>query len=348
MKKIVSFSAIAGALLALILVTGCEQKPAQADGPKKLVVGLSLPTQREARWVSDKNTMVEAAKAAGIDLRVQTADADVAQQANQVEALLGQGIQVLILAPHDGSAAATLVDKAHKQGIKVISYDRLILNTDVDLYISFDNEKVGEMQGEWLTKQVPKGNYIVMSGDPGDNNAKLFKAGAMKFIKPLVDKGDVKIVAEQAVANWLPANALNIVENALTANKNKVAAILAPNDGTAGGAIQALTGQKLQGKIPVTGQDAEAAAAKRIKDGTQGMTVFKDTRELGKAAIAAAVAYASGKSTADIDYNGSKADQTVNNTKIDVPSLLLPAQVITKENVDTLVSSGYLKAEDLQ
>ena len=138
------------------------------------------------------------------------------------------------------------------------------------------------------------------------------------------------------------------MENALTASKNKVDAILAPNDGTAGGAIQALTAQKLAGKVPVTGQDAEAAAAKRINDGTQGMTVFKDTRELGKGAIAAAVAYAAGKATADIDYNGVKVSQTVNNGKIDVPSLLLPATVITKANVQVLVDSGYLKAEDIK
>lgn len=341
MKKILSLSVAAVALAALVV--GCA--PA---APKKLTVGLSLPTQREARWVSDKATMVAAAEAAGIDLKVQTADADMAQQATQVEALLSQGIQVLILAPHDGGAAATLVDKAHKQGIKVISYDRLILNTEVDMYTSFDNVKVGELQGQWLVSQVAKGNFIIMAGDPGDNNAKLFKQGAMKFIQPLIDSGDIVVVADQAVANWLPSNALNIVENALTANKNNVQAILAPNDGTAGGAIQALTAQKLAGKVPVTGQDAEAAAAKRINEGTQGMTVFKDTRELGKGAIAAAVAYAGGKTTAEIEYNGVKVDQTVNNGKIDVPSLLLPATVITKENVNVLVESGYLKAEDLQ
>ena len=342
MKKILSLSVLALAGLAVVL-TGC-----QPAAPKKLTVGLSLPTQREARWVSDKATMVAAAEAAGIDLKVQTADADMAQQATQVEALLSQGIQVLILAPHDGGAAATLVDKAHKQNIKVISYDRLILNTDVDMYTSFDNVKVGELQGQWLVSQVAKGNFIIMAGDPGDNNAKLFKQGAMKFIQPLIDSGDVKVVADQAVANWLPSNALNIVENALTAAKNNVQAILAPNDGTAGGAIQALTAQKLAGKVPVTGQDAEAAAAKRINDGTQGMTVFKDTRELGKGAVAAAITFAKGGAVADVDYNGTKATGLVNNGKIDVPSLLLPATVITKENVQLLVDSGYLKAEDIK
>jgi D-xylose transport system substrate-binding protein len=338
MKKILSVSAAA---LLLLVSQGVFAQT-------KVIVGLSLPTQREARWVSDKNTMIAEAKAKGVDLRVQTADADSAQQATQVEALLSQGIQVLILAPNDGGAAATLVDSAHKQGIKVISYDRLILNSDVDLYVTFDNVKVGELQGEWLVKAAPKGNYIIMSGDPGDNNAKLFKQGAMKFIQPLIDSGKIKVVAEQAVANWLPSNALNIVENALTANKNNVQAILAPNDGTAGGAIQALSAQKLAGKVPVTGQDSEAAAAKRIKAGTQGMTIFKDTRDLGKAAIAAAITFASGKTVADVVYNGTKATGSYNNGKIDVPAVDLPATIITKANVQLLVTSGYLKAEAIK
>lgn len=345
MKKHSSIIAVAvAAVLALGTLISCGQQQSMAPAAeKKLVIGLSLPTQREARWVNDKITMENEAKAMGIDLRVAVADADMAQQATQVESLIAQGIKVLILAPHDGAAAASLVEKAHKEGIKVISYDRLILNTDVDLYISFDNVKVGELQGEYITKLVPKGNYIVMSGAPTDNNAKLFKQGAMKFIQPLVDKGDIKIVTDQAVDNWLPTNALNIVENSLTANKNNVQAILAPNDGTAGGAIQALAAQKLAGKVPITGQDAEAAAAKRIMDGTQSMTIFKDTRELGKAAVKAAIDLANGK-----DIN-AVANNKVNNNKIDVPSLLLTPYVVTKDNLQAmLVDSGYLKPSDIK
>lgn len=344
MKKHSSIIAVAvAAILAVGSLLSCGQQAQTPAADKKVIIGLSLPTQREARWVSDKITMEKVAKEMGIDLRVAVADADMAQQATQVESLIAQGIKVLILAPHDGAAAAALVEKAHKEGIKVISYDRLILNTAVDLYLSFDNVKVGELQGEYITKLVPKGNYIVMSGAPTDNNAKLFKEGAMKFIKPLADKGDIKIVTEQGVDNWLPSNALNIVENSLTANKNNVQAILAPNDGTAGGAVQALAAQKLAGKVPITGQDAEAAAAKRIMEGTQSMTIFKDTRELGKAALQAAVELASGKDAAALQNN------TVNNNKIDVPSLLLTPFVVTKDNLQAmLIDSGYLKADDLK
>jgi D-xylose transport system substrate-binding protein len=285
--------------------------------------------------------MEAAAKAAGIDLRVAVADADMAQQASQVENLIAQGIKVLILAPADASAAASLADKAAAEGIKVISYDRLITNTkNVALYISFDNVKVGELQGQFITKAVPQGNYIIMSGAPTDNNAKLFKEGAMKYIQPLIDSGKIHVVADQAVENWLPANALNIVENALTASNNKVDAILAPNDGTAGGAIVALQAQGLAGKVVVTGQDSEAAAAKRILAGTQAMTIFKDTRLLGKAAIKDAIEFAKGNTPA--------TNNTVNNGSFDVPSDLLTPYVVTKDNLDKmLIDSGYLTHEQV-
>ncbi|MDK2811107.1 MAG: D-xylose transport system substrate-binding protein [Petroclostridium sp.] len=317
-----------------------EAKQPEAKTDQKIVVGLSLPTQREERWVRDKETMEAEAKKLGIDLKVQISDNDAGKQMAQAENLLAQGINVLILAPHDATGAAPIVDMAHKAGVKVISYDRLVMNSDVDLYISFDNVKVGEIQGKYITEKVPKGNYLVLAGSPTDNNAKLFREGAMKYIQPLVDKGDIKVVHDEWVKDWQPSEAMKIAENALTANKNDIQAVLAPNDGTAGGVIQALAAQGLAGKVPVTGQDAELAAAKRIVEGIQSMTVFKDTRELGKAAIAAAIKMAKGES---IESNGK-----VNNNKIDVPSLLLTPIAVDKDNLDkVLIDSGYLKKEDV-
>jgi len=307
---------------------------------EKLVIGLSLPTQREARWVSDKNTMVAYAEELGVDLRVQVADTDVAQQASQVENLIAQGVDVLILAPHDGSAAATLVEQAKAEGIPVIAYDRMVMGTEnLDMYISFDNVKVGELQGKWLTEQVPSGKYIIMSGAPTDNNATLFKNGAMKYIQPLIDSGDIEVIAEQAVDNWLPANALAIVENALTTTGNDVDAILAPNDGTAGAASQALDAQGIM--VPITGQDSEAAAAKRIMEGKQGMTIYKDTRLLGKVAIDSAIAYAKGMTP---EFNGA-----VSNNAKDVDSYLVTPYVVTKDNLEELlIDSGYLDASAIE
>jgi len=315
----------------------CVASPALAAGVK---IGLSLPTQREERWVKDRITMQAEAKKLGVDLRVQVTDNDAAKQVSQCENLISQGIKVLILAPHDASSASVIIDKATKAGIKVISYDRLVTESPDDYYyLSFDNVKVGELQGEWITKQQPKGNYIVLAGSPTDNNAKLFREGAMKYIQPLVDKGDIKIVMDQWVKDWQPAEAQKLCEQALTANGNKVDAVLAPNDGTAGGCIQALAAQHVQ--VPITGQDAELAAAIRVKDGQQGMTIFKDTRELGKKAIEMALDLAQGKS---IDTGG----KVVNNGKKDVPSVLLTPYIVTKDNLDKLlIASGYLKKEQV-
>lgn len=326
MRRMISI--VAAALGAAALAA-----PAWAAGVK---VGLSLPTQREERWVKDGETMKAAAKAAGIDLRVQVTDNDAAKQVSQCENLISQGIKVLILAPHDASSAAVIVDKATKAGIKVISYDRLVTGSTADyVYLSFDNVKVGELQGEFITKKVPKGTYIVLAGSPTDNNAKLFRQGAMKYIQPLADKGDIKIVMDQFVKDWQPSEAQKLCEQALTANGNKVDAVLAPNDGTAGGCIQALAAQGLAGKVPITGQDAELSGAIRIVRGTQSITIFKDTRQLGKKAIEMASDLAAGKTLA--------TNAAVNNGKKDVPSVLLTPYVVDKANLDKLlIESGYL------
>jgi D-xylose transport system substrate-binding protein len=328
MKRLTTFIGLAvGALLL-------ASTPARAADIK---IGLSLPTQREERWVKDKQVMETEAKKLGVDLRVQVTDNDAGKQVAQCENLISQGIKVLILAPHDASSASVIIDKAAKAGIKVISYDRLVTNSTLDYYyLSFDNVKVGELQGEFITKKAPKGTYIVLAGSPTDNNAKLFREGAMKFIKPLADKGDIKIVMDQFVKDWQPSEAQKLCEQALTANQNKVDAVLAPNDGTAGGCIQALAAQGLAGKVPITGQDAELAGAIRIVQGTQSMTIFKDTRELGKKAVQMALDLSAGKA---IETQG----KTVNNGKREVPSVLLTPFIVTPENLQSqLIDSGYL------
>ena len=321
--------ALAGVAIAT-LTASCRTR-----APGAVRVGVSAPTQREERWVRDVRKLREEAAARGIDLKVQISDNDAARQLAQCENLLAQRIDVLILAPHDAAAAGVIVDRAHAFGVPVISYDRLVLNADVDLYVSFDNVKVGELQGEYLASHVPRGTYVVLSGAPTDNNARLFKEGAMKVLAPLVARGDVKVVVDQPVKDWQPAEAMKLMEDALTANGNRIDAVLAPNDGTAGGVIEALAVQGLAGKVPVTGQDAELSAVKRVLAGTQAMTVYKDTRALAVAAIAAAADFAGGRRPA---VNGS-----VPNGRRDVPAILLPATVVVKENVEeVLVGSGYL------
>jgi len=317
--------------------------PTVAPTTATIKIGLSLATLQEERWVRDQERIQQECKDRGIELFTQVANMDAAKQQQQCESMLTQGIDVLIIAPHDATAAAAIVEKAKAAGVPVISYDRLIMNVDDPnmVYISFDNVKVGELQGKYITEKVPKGNYVIMSGAPTDNNAKLFKQGAMNFIQPLIDSGAIKVVLDQAVVDWKPDNAMKIMEQALTKASNDVQGVLAPNDGTAGGAIQALAAQGLAGKVPITGQDAELAAAQRIVQGLQSMTVFKDTRNLGTAAVEAALLMTSGKIP-------SNANQVVNNDKVDVKSILLTPVAVDKANIDAiLIDSGYLKKEDV-
>lgn len=329
---------------AILLFSGIVGFAPLAEAGQKIAIGVSLPTQREEIWVKGKEAMEAEAKRLGVEVKIMLADANVAEQASQIENLLAQGVDALILAPVDSRAVSTLVDSAKDDGVPVINFARLANNCDVDYYITFDNVMVGEMQGEYLMEHLPQGgNIIVMSGAPTDNLAGLFKKGAMDKIAPAVAAGSVKILAEQAVENWLPENAMKIVENALTQNKNDIQGILAPNDGTAGGAIQALEAQGLKGEVVVTGQDAEAVAVRRILAGEQSMTVFKDIRELAVAAIRAAAKFAAGD-TEDLVVSG-----TTDNGGRAIPTLFIPPTIITKDNArEVLITSGYLKESDLK
>lgn len=311
--------------------------PLRAAGVK---VGLSLPTQREERWVKDRKRMEEEARKLGVDLRVQVTDNDAGRQLSQCENLISEGVKALILAPHDGSSASVIVEMAVRAGVPVISYDRLVTNSRAPYYyLSFDNVKVGELQGAFMTRKVPRGRYLVLAGSPTDNNATLFHQGAMSFIQPLAARGNIQIVMDQPVKDWQPSEAQKLCEQALTANQNRIDAVLAPNDGTAGGCIQALASQGLAGKVPITGQDAELSAAIRIVQGTQSMTIFKDTRELGRKAMEMARDLANGK---PIETHG----RVVNNGRRDVPSVLLTPVVVTRDNLqEVLIDSGYLRKE---
>ncbi len=259
---------------------------------------------------------------------------------SQIENMINRGVDVLVIIPYNGQVLSNVVAEAKREGIKVLAYDRMINNADIDFYISFDNEKVGELQAESIVKQVPKGNYFLMGGSPVDNNARLFRAGQMKVLKPYIDNGSIKIVGDQWVDAWLPENALKIMENALTANSNHIDAVVASNDATAGGAIQALSAQGLAGKVAISGQDADLAAIKRIKAGTQTMTVYKPITELATEAAKIAVELGEGKTPA--------SNSTLNNGLKDVPSRLLKPIPVNKDNIEsTVVKDGFHKQSEL-
>ncbi len=319
-----------GALVVLTVVpAGCAKKS------KQITIGLSLDTLREERWQRDRDEFVKHAEELGAKVLVQAANNNDALQNSQCENLLTQGVDVLVVAPHNSKSAATIVNSAHKAGVKVIAYDRLINDCDLDLYISFDNVRVGQMQAEYALAHAPKGNYVLIAGAPTDNNAHLYHDGQMKVLQPAIDRGDVKIVEDQWANDWLPSEALKIMENTLTRTGNKVDAVVVSNDGLAGGAIQALAEQKLAGHVVVTGQDAELSACQRIVAGLQSMTVYKPIPSLARKGAETAFAMAMGQAIADT--TGSIANGAKN-----VPCILIAPIAVDKDNMmATVVKDGF-------
>jgi len=316
--------------------SGNTGRSAKQGGPVR--IGISMDTLKEERWQRDKALFEQRCKEVGAECEIQVANGDDAVQTKQCDNLLTKGVDVLIVAPHNGQIAASIVEAAHKQGVPVISYDRLIRNSDVDLYVAHQVVKIGQMQAQYALDHAPKGNYVLIGGSQTDNNAILLVEGQMSVLQPAVDRGDIKIVTKQFAREWLASEALRITEDALTKNNNDIQAIVASNDGTAGGAISALPPQLL-GKVVVTGQDAALDAVQRIVEGKQTMTIYKPIQPLAFSAVDAAIKLA----------HKEKVDtkDTINNGKIDVPSILHEPQVLDKSNVMTVIKDGYHKLEDV-
>ncbi|MBX6342707.1 MAG: sugar ABC transporter substrate-binding protein [Thermomicrobiaceae bacterium] len=275
------------------------------------------------------------------------ANQDAAAQQQQAEAALTNGAQVLVLDPVDSKSAAAIADKAKAQGVPVISYDRLILNSDgVKYYISFDNVKVGQLQAQSLMQALSgKSNpqIVMINGSPTDNNAKLFKQGAHSVFDPLVQQGKLTIAKEYDTPDWSPDQAQNEMQQALTALGNKVDGVYAANDGTASGAIAAMKAAQINPLPPVTGQDAELAAIQRIVLGEQYMTVYKAIKPEAEAAAQLAVNLLTGQTGTDLT-----GGNTVNNGKIDVPSVLLTPVAVTKDNImDTVVKDQFWTVQQI-
>jgi D-xylose transport system substrate-binding protein len=302
------------------------------SGPVR--IGFSMDTLKEERWQRDKALVEQRAKEVGAVLEVNVANGDDAAQTKQCENMLTSGVNVLIVAPHNGEIAASIVEAAHRLGVPVIAYDRLIKNSDVDLYVSHQVEKMGEMQAEYALKHVPKGNYVLIGGAPTDNNALLLRKGQMNVLKPAVDRGDVKIISDQFAKEWKADEALRITEDALTRTNNDIQAVVASNDGTAGGAISALEAAKLGGKVLVTGQDAQLDAVQRIAEGRQTMTIYKPIQPLAFSAVDNAIRLAKKEAVS--------APDRINNGKIDVPSILQEPMAVDRENLmSTIIKDGY-------
>ncbi|MCG8482963.1 MAG: substrate-binding domain-containing protein [Clostridia bacterium] len=355
-KKILSL------LLVLVMIvvgaTACAPSQEEAsDGVEEvqektiedIKIGVSVGTLKQERWQREIDMFKAYAEEKGFELLVQSAEDDAMKQASQVENLISQGIDVLIIQSLDAEACAPLVDAAHEENIPVISYDRFIMNADLDYYITFDSVKVGEVQAKFVVEKAPKGNYIWLKGGPEDNNAHLVAQGHRNILQSYIDSGDINIILEQWCNGWDPNEALRHTENGLTLADNDIQGVIASNDGTAGGAIQALSAQGLAGKVPIAGQDADLAACQRIVEGTQTGTTYKPLAKLNAAAIQLAVALALGEdSSAAIDSSLGTWTKLDNNFK-EVDSFSVDVVAIDKDNiVDILIKQDkFHKLEDV-
>ena len=354
MKPLKRFVTLILCLAVLVGAAGCRDanvlrrikgwgtRAAEKQQGNKIVIGLCMDTLQEERWQKDRDMFVARAEQLGAEVRVTEAAGNDELQNKQADQLITQGVDILVVVPHNGITAASIVKKAHKEGVPVIAYDRIINNSEPDLYISFDGERVGYLQAEYILKKQPTGNYIWLAGARTDFNAVLFKRGNEKKLKPAIERGDIKIVFEDWVEDWLPENARRLVDNALTDNNDDVQAIVAPNDGTAGGAIQALKSRKLAGKVYVSGQDADLAGCQRVVEGLQTMTVYKPIHKLSRAAAEITVAMARGEDISKFINN------KINNEEIDVPSVLIdPIQVDRDNMIETVIKDGFHSYDDV-
>jgi D-xylose transport system substrate-binding protein len=327
-------------LISVLVIAACNNGKTAGNKNHPIRIGFSMDSLLIERWQRDRDLFLQRANELGAEVLVQSADGNDSVQVRQAENLLTQGVDVLVVVPHNSEIAASIVDSAKRQNVPVLAYDRIIRNSDVDFYISFDNVKVGAMQAQYLFDRAPKGNYVLIGGSPTDNNARLLREGQMSILKPSIDRGEIKIVADQWARDWLPSESLRHTESALTQSRNDVVAVVASNDSTAGGAVQALEEQKLSGKVLVSGQDADLAACQRIVAGTQSMTVYKPIAPLARRAAEVAVALAK---HAPVDANAKIA-----NGSKDVASFLLSPVVVDKNNIAaTVIKDGFLKAEDV-
>jgi D-xylose transport system substrate-binding protein len=328
---------------------GQSAAPPAADAVK---VGVILPeTESSARWEGfDKPLLTAAMQAEGLNADIQNAQGDEQKFSTLADGMISSGVKVLVIASISSESGAAVAAKAKAQGIPTIDYDRLNLGGSSDYYVSFDNEKVGQLQGQGLVQGLDekgKANpqIIEIEGAPTDNNATLFYNGQQTVLKPKYDSGQYKLVQKQAIEKWSNQVGGTTFEQILTSNGGKVDGVVAANDGLAGAVITVLTKYGLNGQVVVTGQDATPDGLQAILRGDQYMTVYKPIKQEADATAKLTAALAKGDTAAaDAAATGSVNDPTGGR---EVKSVLLEPQLITKENVKTVITDGAVPASEI-
>jgi D-xylose transport system substrate-binding protein len=306
-----------------------------------LKIGYLMDSLRIERWQTDLDIFQKRAKELGAAVLVETAEGDDELQLQQSKKLMDSGVKVLVLVPHDTEKAARIVSAAKSRHIPVLCYERLVRDSDLDFFVGTSAEMIGELQASWLARLAPKGNYVLIGGSSSDINAKFLRDGQLRVLTPFVYRGAIKIVSDGWAKDWDPAEAYAIMSKAIDSTNGDLAAVVASNDGTAGGAIQALQEHKLAGKVLVSGQDADLAAIIRILDGTQTMTVYKPIGRQASLAAEVAVSLANGTPV--------KNAVSIANGTGTVRALLLTPTVVTKDNVkQTVIKDGFQNLDTIE
>ncbi|MGM0378924.1 MAG: sugar ABC transporter substrate-binding protein [Bacillota bacterium] len=321
-------------LIVTIMSFGCS-KDEKKMKDEKIKIGFLLDTLEEERWQKDRDIFVAEAQKRGAEVLVQVANGDDHLQLQQAKKLINENVDVLVVVPHDKNYSKKIVDLAHSEGIKVIAYDRLIKG-NVDYYISFDNEMIGNLQGEYLIKElnVKKGNIVYLGGDPDDNNAKLLKKG---FFSVIDKYEDIEVIFDDYIKEWRPSLASKKLQKLVDENKD-ITAVVCANDGLATGAFSVISQNNLDTYL--IGQDADLVACQRIVEGKQEITVFKDITKLGTKAVDLAIKVVKKQNVEDISL--------MTNGQYITRSILLKPVIVNKENmVDVIVKNGYHRFEDI-
>ena len=330
---------VAGLLALSLTAVSAGMVAAQDDAT---VVGVSWNNFQEERWaLRDEPAIKAVLEEAGAEYISTDAASSAEKQVSDVEQLLNQGADAIIILAQDNEAILPAVESALAEGIPVVAYDRLFeTETPGAYYVTFDNVEVGRMQARAILEAMPAGNYVFIKGNAADPNADFLRGGQQEVLQEAIDAGDIVNVGEQYTDNWDPAVAQRNMEQILTDNDNNVDAVVASNDGTAGGAIAALAAQGLDGVVPVSGQDADNAALNRVALGTQTVTVWKDARELGKAAAELALAAIDGMPEGTTVFDSGPKG-------IPMDSILLSPTPIQQDNLQLVVDAGWISADEL-
>jgi len=321
-------------MLCLTLVTAafCQDS---------IKIGFSVGDFSSDRWSQEPQIFNDAAQSLGAKVLFEYAYGDAAKQLSQAGLLIAAGVKVLVIFPTSAENWEGIIALAHMAGVKVVAYERMLKNAEVDYYFSFYNEYVGRQQAKYAVEHCPKGNYLLLEGPTNDINSLLFLKGQKEILKPYVDRGDIKIVLEKHLETWNSIDAYNMVQAFIEKNNVQIDAIVAANDELAGGSIMALEMAQVTNAVVITGQDASVGGCQNIIDGKQGMTVYKSIRNLATQAAETCVKLAR-------DEGVSNINSVMSNGTRDIPAMLLNTVVVDKNNIkQTVIAEGYLKAEQL-